>query len=340
MGQCMTEAVDKLLEKGELLESELVELLRFRNPETTEYLAEKAEAVRQIHYRRNIRIWGRIPVTSYCKNDCQYCGLRRSNRFAPRFRLSEPKILQYCEEGYQHGIRHFLLEGGTDLSYSEEDIAHIIGTIRRRFHDVGIILALGEHTDTAYRHWMAAGAGAYLMPQDSVNDQQFKRIHPANMSLLRRKQHMWSLQNLGYQVGSGFLVGTPYQTIEQVAQELLFMKQFGSQMVTVAPFLPAQHTPFERERSGNAGMVLYLISILRLMMPRGWIVADLSMEEAQMDGRVQALSAGANVVVMDLTDRQTRMQYQVYNDRPGKREKDERLLVSQIRSAGYQMEQG
>lgn len=335
MGQSMTEAVDKLLERGELPENELVELLRFRNPETTEYLVEKAAAVRERQYKRSIRIWGRIPITSYCKNDCHYCGLRRSNRFAPRFRLSESEILQYCKEGYSHGIRHFLLEGGTDLSYSEDDIAHIIGAIRRRFHDAEIILALGEHTDAAYQHWMAVGAGTYLMPQDSVDDLQFKRIHSANMSLLRRKQHMWSLQNLGYQVGSGFLVGTPYQTIEQVVQELLFMKQFGSQMITVAPFLPAQHTPFERERSGNAGMVLYLISVLRLMVPKGWIVADLSMEEAQVDGRIQALSVGANVVVMDLTDKQTRMKYRVYNDRPGKREKDERLLVSQIRAAGY-----
>lgn len=148
---------------------------------------------------------------------------------------------------------------------------------------------------------------------------------------------MWSLQNLGYQVGAGFLVGVPYQNIEQVAQELLFLKQFGSQIITVAPFLPAQHTPFERERSGNVGMVLYLISILRLMMPKGWIVADLSMEEAQADGRIQALSAGANVVVMDLTEKQTRMKYQVYNDRLGRREKDEHLLVSQIRAAGYQV---
>ncbi|MDE6852958.1 MAG: [FeFe] hydrogenase H-cluster radical SAM maturase HydE [Lachnospiraceae bacterium] len=340
MGQCMTEAVDKLLEKGVLPENELVELLRFRNPETTEYLLEKAAAVCESHDKRSIRVWGRIPLTSYCKNDCNYCGLRRSNQFVPRFRLTEQDVLRFCEEGYRHGIRHVLLEGGTDLSYSEDTIAHIIGMIRRRFHNMEIILALGEHIDTAYRHWMAAGAGAYLMPQDAVDDLQFKRIHSSNMSLLRRKQHMWSLQNIGYQVGAGFLVGTPYQTIEQVAKELLFMKQFGTQMITVAPFLPAQHTPFERERSGNAGMVLYLISVLRLMAPKGWIVADLSMEEAQADGRIQALSAGANVVVMDLTAGQNRIKYQVYNDRPGRREKEERLLVSQIRAAGYQMEQG
>lgn len=340
MGQCMTEAVDKLLERGELPENELVELLRFRNPETTEYLLEKVAAVCQRHDKRSIRMWGRIPLTSYCKNDCNYCGLRRSNQFVPRFRRTEQEVLQYCEEGYHHGIRHILLEGGTDLSYPEDSIAHIIGTIRRKFHNMEIILSLGEHIDAAYRHWMASGAGVYLMPQDAIDDLQFRRIHSSNLSLLRRKQHMWSLQNIGYQVGTGFLIGTPYQTIEQVAQELLFMKQFASQIITVAPFLPAQHTPFEKERSGNAGMVLYVISILRLMMPKAWIVADLSMEEAQIDGRIQALSAGANILVMDLTLGRNRVKYQVYNDRPGRREKDEHLLISQIRAAGYQIEQG
>lgn len=340
MGECMTGAVDKLLERGVLPENELVELLRFRNPETAEYLREKASAVCRNHDKQNIRIWGRIPLTSYCKNDCNYCGLRRSNQFVPRFRLTEQEVLHYCDEGYRHGVRHILLEGGTDLSYPEEDIAHLIGMIRRKFQNIEIILSLGEHTDAAYRRWMSSGAGAYLMPQDSSDELQFKRIHSSNLSLLRRKQHMWSLHNMGYQVGSGFLVGTPYQTIEQVVQELLFMKQFGSQMITVAPFLPALHTPFAQERSGNMGMVLYLISVLRLMVPMGWIVSDVSMEEAQAEGRIQALRAGANIVVMDLVSGRDGKKYQVYNDRTGRREREERLLVSQIRAAGFQIEQG
>lgn len=339
MGECMTEVVDKLLEQGTLAEKELVELLRFRNPETTEYLQEKASAICRNNYKQNIRIWGRIPLTSYCKNDCNYCGLRRSNQFAPRFRLTESEVLQYCEKGYRHGVRHFLLEGGTDLSYSEEDIAHIVGMIRHKFRDASVILSLGEHTDSAYQRWMSSGAGTYLMHQDSANDLQFKRIHSSNMSLLRRKQHMWSLQNIGYQVGAGFLVGTPYQTIEQVAGELLFMKQFGSNVITIAPFLPAKHTPYAQERSGNAGMVLYLISVMRLMMPKGWIVADMSMEQSQPDGRIGAISAGANIAVMDIAAGEMPIKYQVYNDRPGRRGNDDRLLVSKIRAAGYRIEQ-
>lgn len=334
----MTEPVDRLADRGILQREELVDLLRYRNPETTEYLMEKAMAARSRYFDQKVELWGRIPFTSYCKNDCKYCGLRRSNQFAPRFRLAEREVLQYCEEGYRHGIRHFLLEGGVDLSYAENDVAHLIGMLRRKFQDAELILALGEHTDTAYRHWMQAGAGIYLMHQDSCDDAQFRRIHSSNMSLLKRKQHMWSLRDMGYQVGAGFLVGMPYQTIEQVAEELIFIKNFGSNVVTVAPFLPAQNTPFERERGGNGEMVLYVMSILRLMMPSGLIVADLGLEQALLDGRKRALSAGANIIVTDISTEEIATRYQVYNHRPGKRGLDERLLVSQIRAEGYRVE--
>ncbi len=336
----MTEPVDQLAEKSILPPEALIDLLRYRNPETTEYLMEKAQAVQNQHFDRSVRLWGRIPLTSFCKNDCKYCGLRRSNQFVPRFRLAEREVLRYCEEGYRHGIRHFLLEGGVDLSYAESDVARLIGMLRRKFQDAELILALGEHTDHAYRRWMQAGAGFYLMHQDSCDDAQFKRIHSANMSLLKRKQHMWSLRGMGYQVGVGFLVGMPYQTIEQVAEELLFMKQYGSNVVTVSPFLPAQNTPFERERGGNGEMVLYVMSILRLMMPSGLIVADPGMEQALMDGRKRALSAGANIIVTDISTEEIRAQYRVYNHKPGKRGSDERLLVSQIRAEGYRVETG
>lgn len=338
MGECMTGLVDKLAVMGTIPTADLVELLRYRNSETTVYLKEKAEEIRRQQFKQKVILWGRIPVTSYCKNDCNYCGLRRSNQFVSRFRLSEGEVIQYCEEGYRHGIRHFLLEGGVDLSYSEDDVAHMVASLRRKFQDAEIVLSFGERTDNAYRHWMQAGAGAYLMHQDSSDEGQFRRIHSANMSLLKRKQHMWSLRDIGYQVGTGFLVGTPYQTIEQVADELLFMKQYGSNMVTLAPFLPARHTPYERERSGNGEMVLYLISVLRLMMPAGWIVADMSLEQALADGRKKALEAGANVIVTDISTEEIRMRYQVYYQRSGRRAADNQTLISQICAAGYVIE--
>lgn len=249
-------------------------------------------------------------------------------------------MIQYCEEGYRHGIRSFLLEGGVDLSYTENDIAHLLGMLRRKFQDAELILALGEHTDQAYRHWMQSGAGMYLMQQDTCDDLQFKRIHSANMSLLKRKRHMWSLRDMGYQVGAGFLIGMPGQTIEQVAEELFFMKQFASNVITVTPFVPAQNTPFERERGGNGEMVLYVMSILRLMFPSGLLAADMGLEQALMDGRKKALAAGANVLVTDLVPEEIHTQYRVYRDKPGRRGSEEHLLVSQIRAQGYRADIG
>lgn len=338
MGECLTVPVDKLMATATLSEPELTELLRYRNPETSEYLFHNAQEVRRRYFDRRIILWGRISLSSYCKNDCKYCGIRRSNQFAARYQLSEQEILSYCSEGYKRGIRHFLIEGGVDPAYSEEDIANILTRIRKSLSGAEIILSLGERTDHAYRIWLHAGAAVYLMPQDTADEAQFRKIHSANMSLLKRKQHMWSLRDLGYQVGTGFLIGMPYQTIEQVAGDLLSMKQYDPQFVTVAPFIPALHTPFEGERGGNGEMVLYNMAILRLMLPSAMIVADLSMEQALADGRRKALVAGANVIITDLTSESVQEQYQVYNRKPGRRNTDEQSLLSQIREVGYIIE--
>lgn len=335
MGECLTAPVDKLMAAQNLSEIELTELLRYRNPETSEYLFQNAKEVRRRHFDQRIVLWGRISLSSYCKNDCKYCGIRRSNQFAARYQLPEQEVLSYCKKGYEQGIRHFLIEGGVDLAYSEEDVAHIVSQLHKRLADAEIILSLGERTDRAYRLWLHAGAASYLMPQDTADEAQFRKIHSANMSLLKRKQHMWSLRELGYQVGSGFLLGMPYQTIEQVAVDLLAMKQYGPQFVTVAPFIPAMHTPFEGERGGNGEMVLYNMAILRLMLPGTMIVADLSMEQALSEGRRKALSAGANVIITDLTDELVQEQYQVYSCKPGRRNTDDQPLFTQIREDGY-----
>lgn len=338
MGESLTESVDKLAAAENLSVPELTELLRYRNPEISEYLFQNAQEVRRRYFDRRIVLWGRISLSSYCKNDCKYCGIRRSNQFAARYQLSEQEVFSYCKEGYKQGIRHFLIEGGVDPAYSEEDVAHIVSRLRKSFADAEIILSLGERTDHAYRLWLHAGATSYLMPQDTADEAQFRKIHSSNMSLLKRKQHMWSLRDLGYQVGSGFLIGMPYQTIEQVSADLLSMKQYGPQFVTAAPFIPAMHTPFEGERGGNGEMVLYNMAILRLMLPASMIIADLSMEQALSEGRQKALSAGANVVITDLTDESVQEQYQVYKYKPGRRNTDDQPLFAQIKADGYTIE--
>lgn len=338
MGECMTAPVDQLMEKGILPEGDLTDFLRGRNPETSQYLFQNAMEVRRRYFGQSVVLWGRVSLSSYCKNDCKYCGIRRSNQFAARYQMPEEDVIAICSRGYQQGIRHFLIEGGVDPAYPEDKVAHLLDRMRHSFSDAEIILSLGERTDHAYRIWLHAGAGTYLMPHDTADESQFRKIHSSNMSFLKRKQHMWSLRNLGYRVGSGFLVGTPYQTIEQVAGDLLFVKQYEPQIAIVAPFIPAAHTPFEGERGGNGEMVLYNMAILRLMLPSAMIAADLSMEQSLADGRKKALSAGANVIITDITPEEIQEQYRIYKQRPGRRGTDDRLLASQLAEAGYTVE--
>lgn len=320
MGKCMTELVDRLAATGTLDSEEFIELLRFRNVETTEYLFRQAEVVRQKYYDRRVTRWGRVLLSNYCKNDCNYCGIRRSNQFVSRYRMEKTDVFNLCSIGYHQGIRHFLLESGVDPSCQESDIVGLIRMMRKEFSDCEIILALGERTSQAYRHWFRSGAGGYLMPQDSADEIHFKRMHSSNMSLLKRKQQMWELREIGYLTGAGFLVGTPYQTIEQVVEDLLFLKQFGAQAVTVVPFVPAEHTPFEKERSGNGEMVLYLLAILRLMLPGSLIIADPSLEQTMVEGRKKALEAGANVIIADISPKEVKEKYCVYHRKPERRE--------------------
>lgn len=339
MGECMQEHVNSLLTLGVLSAEEFTELLRFRNAETTSYLFQKALEIRAHHFDKGVYLWGRIPFSSFCKYDCKYCGLRRSNQFAKRYRLSESDVLRCCHEAYRHGVRNFLLESGVDLYYTEERLAHLVSEIHKHFSDCGIVLSVGERTRAAYAHWFQSGATHCLVSPTTADELHYKRLHPSNMSLLKSKQCLWESQEIGYQTGIGLLLGTPYQTMEQVAEDLLFVKQFEPQVVQVAPYLPAAHTPFEKERSGNGEMVLYIMAILRLMLPGSLIVAETSLEQTMREARVKALGAGANVIIVDITSEKVMEKYQVYNKRSIRRESmGDNLLTASIRNAGYQVE--
>ena len=219
-----------------------------------------------------------------------------------------------------------------------KELAEIVDAVHKHFPDCTIILNVGDHTKAAYLHWMHLGAGAAMLSHDASNELQFKRLHSANMSLLRRKQGMWELQEMGYHTGTGFLVGTPYQTIENVSEDLLFMKQFMPQMIQIAPFLAAKHTPFERERGGNADMVLYLMAIARLMFRGSILIADPSLEQAMHDGRKKALQAGANAVVVDIVDEALRGAYAVYDEHTIHRQQETiKSFEQQIREKGYEV---
>lgn len=313
MGTCMTGLVDKLAAHRELPVTEMTELVKFRNRETTEYIFSKALETKEKFYGRKIFIHGTIEIGNYCKNDCYYCGLRRSNKFIPRFRLNEDDIMHFCEEGYNKGIRTFVLMGGDDYYFTEKMISGIISIIKPAFPGSNVILCLGERPSFVYRKWYEAGASGYILWHETANDSHFKKIHPPDMSLLKRKQSLWELKNTGYQVGSGFMVGSPFQTVQDVIEDLLFIKTLEPRIVHIFPFLPTLHTRYVHERSGNGEMILYLMAIIRLMLPDILVTADPTLENVMPDGRKKSFAAGANEVFASLATDEIKGYYNVYN---------------------------
>lgn len=313
MNEGLKGIVDKLEAEGQLPQSEYLELIKFRNPETTEYLARRARLVREREYRNQVFIRGLIEISNHCKNDCYYCGIRRDNRFVTRYRLEEKEILECCNQGYQLGFRTFVLQGGEDLYYTEKKMAHIISAIKEKYPDCAVTLSLGEKSYQAYKTWFDAGADRYLLRHETANENHYKRLHPANMSQLRRKQCLWELKEIGYQVGAGIMIGSPSQTLANLAEDLVFLKQLNPQMVGIGPFIPAENTPFEKERPGNSDLTCYMLSIVRLMLPRVLLPATTALGTLEKDGRVKGMLSGANVVMPNLSPPETREKYTLYN---------------------------
>lgn len=311
----MTNLVNKLAANNSLSQEELSELLKFRNKETTDYLFEKALMAKEKLYGKNIYIRGIIELTNYCKNNCYYCGLRRDNIFIPRYRLDEKDLLKFCETGYSKGVRSFMLIGGDDYNFTEYKVADMVAMLRERFPDCSVGLSLGQRSESVYRTWFEAGATRYELSHETASENHFKKIHPAEMSLLTRKQSLWELKMIGYQVGSGFMVGTPYQMVADVVEDLLFLKKLDPQMVHIVPFMPVPHTRFDHERSGNGDMTLYLMALARLMLPRAMITSDTILDNVLQDGRKRSFEAGAGEVNVELCSDDIKEYYNVYNKR-------------------------
>lgn len=318
MGKCMDQFVNKLMALGNLEKEEFIELLRFRNIETTEYINELARVVRTKQKKDAVQIWGRIPISSFCKFDCKMCGIRRGNQFAGRYRMEQELVLECCKEFEGQGIHTFLLESGDDVYYDRKRGAALIKAVREAFPDSRVVLALGEKTEETYQAWHQAGADSYILRHGSADEIHFKRIYPSNMSQLLRRQSLWQLQGAGYRTGTGFLVGIPYQTIDNVWKDLQFMKAFEPAIVDIGAFLPALHTTFERERSGNGEMTLYLLAIMRLMLPNAEIIASPTLDCVLRDGRIRAFQAGADVLVVDLKEEVIMQNYRVYEPKNGR----------------------
>jgi len=311
----MKQLVDKLYHTGGLEPDEYRALINNRNEEVYTYLSGKAREVRIRHYGHDVYIRGLIEFTNYCRNDCYYCGIRKSNRNAQRYRLTDEQILECCNTGYGLGFRTFVLQGGEDGYYTDERIVNIIRSIKKAFPDCAVTLSIGERSFESYKAFYDAGADRYLLRHETADESHYAMLHPAKMSPENRKRCLYDLKRIGYQVGCGFMVGSPFQTTDQIVEDLMFIKEFGPHMVGIGPFIPHHATPFAGEKAGTLELTLYLLAIIRLMLPDVLLPATTALGTIDPHGRELGILAGANVVMPNLSPKSVRDKYMLYDNK-------------------------
>ncbi|MDO5389913.1 MAG: [FeFe] hydrogenase H-cluster radical SAM maturase HydE [Eubacteriales bacterium] len=312
----MKELIAKLQETQTLAKAEWITLLSQRTPDLTEELFERACRVRIQHYGKNVYIRGLIEFTNYCRNDCYYCGIRKSNRNISRYRLSCEEILSCCHEGYELGFRTFVLQGGEDPWFTDQRMAHLITLIKEHYPDCAVTLSIGEKEEASYRLFREAGADRYLLRHETFHPAHYRHLHPQELSASHRQQCLFTLRNLGFQVGSGFMVGSPGQTPEYLAEDMLFLKKLNPHMVGIGPFVPHHDTPFAQEQAGTLELTLYLLGLLRLMLPKALLPATTALGALSENGQQLGILAGANVIMPNLSPLQNRALYSLYDNKP------------------------
>ena len=264
----MKNLIDKLSKNQILSKNELLSLVKCQDKETLEYLQKTAEKVRQANYGKDIYIRGLIEISSYCKNDCYYCGLRRSNKNADRYRLTKEQILDCCKTGYGLGFRTFVMQGGEDKFFTDDVVCDIVKSIKNLYPDCAVTLSLGERSKESYQAFYNAGADRYLLRHETANSDHYAKLHPADLTLENRKHCLYNLKEIGFQTGCGFMVGSPYQTDENIVEDLLFIKELQPEMVGIGPFISHKDTPFKDMKNGTLEKTLKLLAIIRLMLPK------------------------------------------------------------------------
>ncbi len=311
----LLELIERLEREHSLSVDEYEYLIVNKTDEAQALLAEKASAVSRRIYGNEIFLRGIVEFSNICKNDCYYCGIRRSNANLERYRLSPDEIFRCCEEGYELGLRTFVLQSGEDPYYTDDILADLVSKIHGRFPDCAITLSLGERSRESYQRLFDAGANRYLLRHETADKAHYEKLHPAEMSFDNRMHCLQVLREIGYDVGAGFMVGSPYQTTRTLAEDLKFLEDFKPEMCGIGPFIPHKDTPFRDVPAGTLDWTLYFLSIIRLIHPPVLLPATTALGTIDPRGREKGVEAGANVIMPNLSPTEVREQYKLYNDK-------------------------
>lgn len=315
-GEKKMELCQKLSSEHFLSEREFVALWEMRKEEEVKtFLQKEALRLRHEHFGNKIYIRGLIEFTNYCKNDCFYCGIRCTNQNVSRYRLTKDEILTCAREGYEMGFRTFVLQGGEDMWYTTERMEDLIHSLKSAYPDCALTLSVGEKSRETYERYKLAGADRYLLRHETADEVHYGKLHPSSLKLSNRMECLRNLKELGFQVGAGFMVGSPYQSAESIAKDLYFLETFQPHMVGIGPFIPHHDTCFAHEKPGSVEDTLFLLSVVRILLPKVLLPATTALGTLQPDGRELGILHGANVVMPNLSPTSIRKKYELYDNK-------------------------
>lgn len=334
------ERIDLLNREHRLEKSQWIQLFSTFTPEDTAYAKNLAREITDARFGKRIYFRGIVEFSNICKNDCYYCGIRCSNREVSRYRLTPEDILACCQEGYAAGFRTFVLQGGEDGWFSDARMCDIIRTIKSYYPDCAVTLSLGERSRESYQRLFDAGADRYLLRHETADPIHYAHLHPPRQTLADRMRCLADLNEIGYQTGCGIMVGSPGQTPETLAEDMVFMQAFQPQMVGIGPFLPHKDTPFREEASGSVDTTLFILALCRILLPQVLMPATTALGTAEADGRKLGVLAGCNVVMPNLSPAQVRKKYMLYDNKAGTdltAQEGIALLRRQMEEIGYEV---
>lgn len=336
----MKQWIDKLRQEHTLSTDEFRQLLTGCDAELLAYINKQAREVSLRHFGNRIFIRGLIEVSNCCRNDCYYCGIRKGNTRIERYRLQPESILDCCRQGFELGFRTFVLQGGEDPALTDEQLIKTVAAIRKDYPECAITLSLGEKPRESYERLFQAGANRYLLRHETYDATHYGQLHPTEMSSAKRLQCVKDLKSIGYQTGTGIMVGSPGQTVDHLIQDIRFIENLQPQMIGIGPFLPHCDTPFGKYPSGSLEQTLLLLSIFRLMFPSVLLPSTTALATLAADGRERGILAGANVVMPNLSPQEERKKYTLYNNKASLGAEAAEgliLLQNQLQRIGYEI---
>lgn len=330
--------INRIAENHSASQEDLVSI--FNDSSGDKYLFALADKKRREAYGEDVYIRGLIEFSNYCKNNCLYCGIRRDNKQLKRYRLSFDDILNCCHTGYELGFRTFVLQSGEDPFYTDEKLCKIISEIKKRHPDCAVTLSLGERSEESYKKLFEAGADRYLLRHETASKEHYEKLHPLEMSFENRMKCLKVLKKIGFQTGAGFMVGSPYQTYENIAKDLIFISELKPEMIGIGPFISHKDTPFKNCNNGTLRDTLAAIALTRLLLPNALIPSTTALGTISPDGRELGLKAGANVVMPNLSPVNYRKLYSLYDNKICTGDESAqciKCMTKRVESAGYKI---